>query len=182
MRLQDLQGPSRTPDTVTEEKSLLQELELLWNSEEEFWAQRSRNSWLQEGDKNTSLFHASTIKRRNRNCLLKLKDSNGNQIDNVQDLDEHANGFYRNLFTGKGGNFDSSLLNGFPGLVSNEINKALTTPVEREEIRKAVFQLGANKALGSDGFPGLFFRNYWNTLGDIFCEEVIRFFQTSAMP
>lgn len=34
-----------------------------------------------------------------------------------------------------------------------------------EEIKAAVFQLGALKAPGPDGFPALFFHHYWKEVG-----------------
>ncbi|CAL1379058.1 unnamed protein product [Linum trigynum] len=130
---------------INEEKSLNLELSMIWNTEEEFWAQTSRNCWLQEGDQNTGFFHANTIKRRNRNKILKLKNSEGIWLEEKLDMDTHVNALYRDLFTSKEGLFDYSLLDGFP-------------------------QLGANKATKPDGFQGFFFRKFWNLIGDQLCE------------
>ncbi|KAM1263058.1 hypothetical protein ACFX2G_028721 [Malus domestica] len=42
--------------------------------EEEYWALRSRIRWLQAGDSNTAFFHQSTVQRRRRNKLARIKN------------------------------------------------------------------------------------------------------------
>ncbi|CAL1388193.1 unnamed protein product [Linum trigynum] len=181
-RLQDIQGPTRNQEMAEEEKHLRQELETMWKLEEEFWQQRSRNSWLQEGDQNTGFFHASTIKRSSRNRIAKLKDETGLWIHDEQILEDHVNEFYGNLFTTRSDHYDQDILEGFPKMVSLEDNDSLCAEFQKEEIRNAVFQLGASKAPGPDGFPGHFFRRYWSLVGDLFCSEIVSFFNTSTMP
>lgn len=70
------------------EKKLLGELNVILDQEELFWIQKSRNSWLKEGDKNTKFFHLSTIVRRRRNKIEGLKDRNG--VWHTDKSDMHA--------------------------------------------------------------------------------------------
>lgn len=44
-----------------------------------------------------------------------------------------------------------------PKLVSEDLNRVLLSLVSNEEIKEAVFSMGALKAPGRDGFNGLFF-------------------------
>lgn len=53
-------------------------------------------------------------------------------------------------------------------LVSDSMNVELSKPVADEEIKDAVHQMGGLKALGPDGFQGIFYHSYWN----IILEEV----------
>lgn len=48
-----------TNDTYIKQKNLQNEWEELCGREEEYWRQKSRELWLQQGDKNTKYFHAS---------------------------------------------------------------------------------------------------------------------------
>ncbi|KAF7142356.1 hypothetical protein RHSIM_Rhsim05G0134900 [Rhododendron simsii] len=79
---------------VAEEKSLEKELEDLWQKDAMYWHQRSRIKWLQMGDKNSRFFHLSTIQRRQRNQIMRLKDKGGiwksepKEIAGIQDLYE----------------------------------------------------------------------------------------------
>nr|XP_025651861.1 uncharacterized protein LOC112747868 [Arachis hypogaea] len=55
--------------------NLKMDITILWKQEEKYWGQRSRVKWLKFGDKNTAFFHASTIQRRDRNMIERLKDT-----------------------------------------------------------------------------------------------------------
>lgn len=44
------------------------------------------------------------------------------------------------------------------------MNEALIRPVLVEEIKTAAFQMGGMKAPSPDGFQGLFYLTFWNSL------------------
>jgi hypothetical protein len=50
--------------------------ELLYK-EEMLWLQRSRVTWLKEGDRNTRFFHQKAVWRARKNKIKKLKESDG---------------------------------------------------------------------------------------------------------
>ncbi|CAN1836517.1 hypothetical protein LINPERHAP1_LOCUS34801 [Linum perenne] len=51
------------------------------------WSQKANVRWLNEGDRNTSFFHATTIYRRQRNQISRLQDHNGEWITNDTQID-----------------------------------------------------------------------------------------------
>ncbi|KAL5818860.1 hypothetical protein ACOSQ4_022702 [Xanthoceras sorbifolium] len=51
------------------ENVLVDEYNKILDSEETFWAQKSRDMWLKNGDRNTSFFHTSNIVRRRHNKI-----------------------------------------------------------------------------------------------------------------
>ncbi|KAL8523192.1 hypothetical protein ACS0TY_013241 [Phlomoides rotata] len=55
-------------------KLLERELEKLLSQEELHWQQRSRNTWLTSGDRNTAFFHRCALDRRRWNTIKSLKD------------------------------------------------------------------------------------------------------------
>ncbi|XP_068329793.1 uncharacterized protein [Pyrus communis] len=65
-------------DEIREISRQIDELRL---QEESYWCQRSRVKWLREGDANTQFFHSSTLQRRRRNKIVKLRAENGNWVD-----------------------------------------------------------------------------------------------------
>lgn len=50
------------------------------------------------------------------------------------------------------------------------------------EVKKAAFQLGANKAPGSDGIPAAFIQRYWGWVGESITQFVLKVFKTEVVP
>jgi hypothetical protein len=86
-------GPS------AEEKSLMAKISELMSREESLEKQRSRALWLKDGDRNTSLFHAKTKERAQRNKIKLLRRGDGSIITSQEGLEYEAIGFYQNLFS-----------------------------------------------------------------------------------
>jgi hypothetical protein len=61
-------------DRKIEEIQMTQEWEARCQQEETLWHQNSRIRWLKEGERNTKLFHRTTIARRTHNKILKIRD------------------------------------------------------------------------------------------------------------
>ncbi|KAB2600004.1 hypothetical protein D8674_010275 [Pyrus ussuriensis x Pyrus communis] len=64
-------------------RELSRQIDELRVQEESYWCQRSRVKWLREGDANTRFFHSSTIQRRRRNKIVKLRAENGNWVEKM---------------------------------------------------------------------------------------------------
>lgn len=59
------------------ESKLHRELDEILDREDTLWYQKSRIDWLQNGDRNTTFFHVSTIVRRWRNKISAIENENG---------------------------------------------------------------------------------------------------------
>uniref|UniRef100_A0A803P6J3 RNase H type-1 domain-containing protein n=1 Tax=Cannabis sativa TaxID=3483 RepID=A0A803P6J3_CANSA len=64
-----------------------------------------------------------------------------------------------------------------PDQLSTDIQESLISLPDYEEICKTLFSMGSTKALGPDGMSALFFKHYWQTVGDDFCETILNFFR-----
>jgi len=74
------------------------ELDELLHREEIMWRQRSRVSWLKEGDKNTKYFHKKASWRQSKNRIKRIRGLNGNWTDDPEEIKSHTNDFFRNLY------------------------------------------------------------------------------------
>lgn len=64
------------------------------------WYQKSRTQWIRDGDRKTRFSHLSTLVRRKRDKVLRLK-IDGEWVDDSDQLKQHAVNFYKILFDDK---------------------------------------------------------------------------------
>lgn len=147
--------------------------------EELYWKQRAKTQWLKDGDANTAFFHNCTIQKRRRNRLERIKNHSGDW-----EMDEHQvrsviKDYFKNLFTSEGPRDWGDILAFIPAVISDDINATLLAPISDEEIRITVFQMGALKSPGPDGFSGIFYQKYWSIVGHDVCRLVSSFFSNT---
>ena len=75
-RLDQLENMPMDQYRSNEVNDLRHEVNVLTEKEEIFWRQRSRVSWLAEGDRNTKFYHACASQRRRTNQIKGLRDEN----------------------------------------------------------------------------------------------------------
>jgi hypothetical protein len=129
---------------------------------------------------NTKFFHTLTKTRRVRNkiCGLFLPDGSWCSEDNT--LQVEAVNFYKSLFYYN----DTIELNAFEGVtipkLSSEGVSELAKSVTKEEVDIALMSMGSYKAPGKDGFHALFFKTYWDIVGDDVCRLVYSAFENGS--
>lgn len=147
-------------------RDIERDLDGLLECEEVFWRQRSRVSWLREGDRNTKFFHAKAFSRKKRNTLYGLFDESG--IWRVGDqMDGVILGYFTDIF--KSLNPSSHDI----GKVVSTVDARLTVnlrdfldlPFTEVELKETLFQMNPSKAPGKDGFPAGFYQKVWNVVG-----------------
>ena len=90
--------------------------------------------------------------------------------------------FFQNLFGAPKSTLplDSGIVRSGPCL-SVRSGELLSAPVSYEDIKKALFGIGNEKAPGSDGYTSYFFKSAWSVVGDDFCAAVQDFFRSGRM-
>lgn len=78
------------PFLVTLEIKLKKDYQDIRDSEALFWKQKSREKWIQEGDRNTKFFHLTTMVRRRRNKIDGLYNANGVWCEEHADMKDIA--------------------------------------------------------------------------------------------
>lgn len=178
--LTDVQKKSEvgfSSELYMEEKVVITKLADLWQKDSMFWNQRSRVNWLRMGDRNTRFFHLTTIQRRQRNQVVKIKDANGDWQTDPDFIANAIQDHFSKLYAIPPSREFEDVLSLMNPIVSDEVNTALTKPVCMEEVQRVAFQMGPLKAPGSDGFPGLFYQEYWDVVGEDVFAAIKEFFQ-----
>jgi hypothetical protein len=158
------------------------ELDSLLEQEEIYWRQRSRISWLREGDRNTKFFHQKATWRAKKNKIERLKKEDGSVTKNKEDMEELTNSFFQNLYKADESTQPAAILDAIQPLISHEINETLCTEFSEDEISFAMFQIGPLKAPGRDGFPASFYQRHWGVLKNDIIAAVKEFFKSGHMP
>ena len=139
--------------------------------EEISWRQKSRETWLKEGDRNTGFFHRMANDHRRRNCLNSIC-INGRKLEKEADIKEGLVDAFQNLLSAQGG-WSPPL----PDLNLNRIGVEEAASLEEnfseDEIWTTIRGLNNDKAPGPDGFPLAF----WSFSWDFVKNEVIGFFK-----
>lgn len=114
---------------------IVQQLDELWSREEIHWHQRSRVRWLQFGDKNSRFFHLSTIQRRKRNVVTKIKNSDGIWLEDRKEVITGFGEYFQNLFSSDGERDCTSVLDCLEVKVTDDMNSDLLHPISLEEVK-----------------------------------------------
>jgi hypothetical protein len=118
--------------------------------------QMAREKFINEGDENSRYFHL--IAKGKRRKVLSLVHEENTVVDD-NDINKVATGFYKDLF-GPSVLSNINMSNLHMNKLSDEDRALLTVPFSIEEIKKVVFGLKHNSALGPDGFPAELFQGF----------------------
>lgn len=167
-------------DSISKYEEVRQQLYLILDQKEIFWRQRSKQLWLESGDKNTKYFHASSSTRRRRNQIHKLKTVDGDWRTWQDGLPNLIEDFFQKLFTSnqmQGG----QVIDCVSTTISADQNRELIRGVTEEEVKRAIFQMHPDKAPGPDGMTPAFFQKHWSVVGKEVVNMVRDFFLTGEL-
>lgn len=163
-------------------ENIKKELMLAYKEEELLWRQKNREKWLRHGDRNSKFFHLSVKANRSRNLLVKLKDKNGQDQWSDAAKAEVAIEYFSELFTSSNPPSYKPVLQSMRPKVTPMMNRCLTSPITKEEVREAIFSICPESAPGLDGMTGLFFQKFWAVIGDSVTAEIQEVYRKGSIP
>ena len=143
--------------------------------------QKSRELWLIEGDRNTKFFHLSTIIRKRHNNIDAIKSGDGSWVTSSKDVRLLFFNSFKSMFT-EVVSFPDNLENLILPYITEEENATLRGIPTPDEIKATLFQMQDLKAPGPDGFPVLFYKEYWHIVGESVTQAVTSFFEVGRLP
>lgn len=128
--------------------------------EEIKWCPRSRSKWLKEGNANMAYFNRVANMRHGINTIHSLIISEGRTIIG-EDIKIHIYEYFRQIF----GLSESMRIRFLKKIWPPQINLCqLENDFSEEVVKKAIWDLGQNKATGPDDFPIFFFQIFWSSI------------------
>ncbi|XP_057770242.1 uncharacterized protein LOC130990061 [Salvia miltiorrhiza] len=172
-----------TDTLFDEEVSLQAELNIALTQKNNLLQQKSRATWLHDGDRNTSFFHRLTKFKKRRTSITRLR-VNGVDTYDQHTIEQHVVEHFSALFSDDGSpHADPMEVEALiEHSVSEEQNHTLVCIPDESEIAAAVFGMDSNSAPGPDGFSGKFFHSCWETLKTDVVKAVQTFFSRSYLP
>lgn len=108
--------------------------------------------------------------------MVLLQDESGTWIDQPDDLEQLATGYFRNLFSMHDTAIPFHMQNSFP-ILDDAMVRNLAKDVTDEENFQIVKSFGAFKAPNPDGFQTIFYHSQWQLVGASFCEMIKKIFE-----
>nr|GEU91179.1 hypothetical protein [Tanacetum cinerariifolium] len=131
---------------------------------------------LQVEDPNSAYFHKSLKSRNQRSHIETIRTMNNVQISGPSVPEAFVNHY--KMFLGTDMTCDDLNYDGlFSCLVSDQSRDNMVRNVTDVEIKAAMFSIGDDRALGSDGYTFAFFKKGWDIVGQDMCKAVYDFLQ-----
>ncbi|XP_020250145.1 uncharacterized protein LOC109827551 [Asparagus officinalis] len=152
-----------------------------WLDKEELeLRQKSRQLWLQQGDRNTKFFYNAIKHRISTNNIRYIINQDGTPISSFDKMKMIAPRFYEDLFN------QTSYWNVFPKvtvkkILTVEAKQWLVKDINHKEIKEALFQMNPDKAPGPDGFNAYFYQHNWSMIKDDVIVAVKSFFSSGKI-
>ncbi|GAV78933.1 hypothetical protein CFOL_v3_22398, partial [Cephalotus follicularis] len=97
--LERIQEDAMNGDTVEAVKTASWKLNELLEREETLCKQRSRITWLREGDRSTAFFHSKATLRKKKNFIRGLMQEDGRWVRSEKDITNLATSYFIEIFT-----------------------------------------------------------------------------------
>ncbi|XP_062114237.1 uncharacterized protein LOC133825290 [Humulus lupulus] len=149
-----------------------------------FLIQRSKITWLRQGDMNTSFFHAFLKKRKAENGIVSFITEEGKLVDNFSEVVSHFVSHLRCFFgspSSATGRINIQNIE-MGSKLSVEQQFKLLIPFSKKEIRDTLFGIPITKSPGPDGFGSCFFKAIRHDIGDEVCTAITQCFETGCFP
>lgn len=106
--------------------------------EDDYWRQRAKSFWLQDGDLNTKYFHSHATSHRKAKRINSLMDTDGVLHETHEGICMVAKSYFEDLFAASEGVFEL-VLGVVDQRVTLEDNEMVLLPFTKEEFRVTLF-------------------------------------------
>ncbi|KAL5549387.1 hypothetical protein UlMin_004618 [Ulmus minor] len=151
-----------------EHQCLEKALDALRYKEERYWRQRSKDTWLKCGDRNSKFFHQKASACKSKKFIVGLIDNNEKWCHMEEDMAHIIESYFVTLFSSSSpssADFDR-VLDSIKRKVTPQLNDQLEQDFEAEDIKTEVIQMAFTKSPGVDGMSAIFYQKFWPIIGE----------------
>lgn len=180
--LLNLQKEAHLRDTRTEEKILCDKIDSLNQLQYKYYDQRSKVQWIPNVDKNTHIFHLVATQRKRKNQITALQCTDGNWITQADEVVAHLVNHFYSLFKRDPQEHNNSIQFQAPVSLDATDNEVIASIPTSEEIWSVIKHMKNLKAVGTDGMPSIFFKRYWEYIGEGVTQTIKHCFSSTTLP
>nr|GFA54174.1 RNA-directed DNA polymerase, eukaryota, reverse transcriptase zinc-binding domain protein [Tanacetum cinerariifolium] len=167
-------------DIVARRLVIINELQCISKSQVAETAQKIKIRWCVEGDENSKFFHGMLNKKRSQSNIRGVL-INGKWTDDPVKFKGEFFRHFSNRF-GKPSDDRVEIDMNFPNTLSVVQKADLESMVTIEEVKRAVWDCGSDKAPGPDRYTFSFYRHFWSTIEKDVFAAVQYFFAHGDIP
>ncbi|KAK4382666.1 Transposon TX1 uncharacterized protein [Sesamum angolense] len=146
--------------------------------------QRAKIQWMKGGDQCSRVFfHKVAIRRANKR-IFQIFDEAGNTFMEPNDINNEFIAYYQRLLGGDRTDRAMDLRYLRPSarhIVTDEEASLLIRPINKDDVKTAVFDIEEDRAPGPYGYSSGFFKAAWPVVGEEITAAVMDFFTTSRL-
>ncbi|XP_044365064.1 uncharacterized protein [Triticum aestivum] len=129
----------------------------------EFYSQRAKKHWATKGDRNTSYFHNAVIKRRRKNQIVSITDTNNVTHFNPEKIAHVFVDYFKQNFQTNNADHGRPYLRTQPDAHQQD---PTTSIPDKQEIWQILNEMRRNASPGPDGLNVAFYIAAWEWIGD----------------
>ncbi|KAL0297855.1 UNVERIFIED_CONTAM: hypothetical protein Sangu_3176000 [Sesamum angustifolium] len=141
--------------------------------------QRAKLAWLKGGDNCSKIFFRKINVRRASQRIYQVQNDTGTLLTDFAAVKDEFVTYYKQLFgdTRRQSQLNLDHLQPYAKhLISEDEAEQLIAPIQRHEIKAALFDINEDSAPGPDGFSSCFYKATWTVVGEDVCQAVMEFF------
>jgi hypothetical protein len=181
-KLKTMRASTPSKEQLNHIKQLEAKLDSLNQKEEQWWAQRAKIKWLQQGDKNSKFFHFKATQRQRKNKINFITNSQGINLTQNKDIQGIFLNYFIDMFTSSNPINMQESLQVVAGRVHPQMHNYLNKDFTAAEISHAVHQLKSNVAPGPDGLNAKFYQAHWDIIGDDIVQTTLHILNNGGNP
>ncbi|XP_073153221.1 uncharacterized protein [Henckelia pumila] len=158
-----------------------EDLARITSMEADFWKQKAACNWLEDGERNTKLFHIMVKKKRVTNKIFHIWED-GTCLTSPDLIQQSGAAYFQRLLTRDPFVLDIPDFSGFSLVISEAEKICIAATPTLEEVLSIVFSIPRDSVAGPDGYSSVFFQHYWDFVQQDGMDAVLDFFQGSPLP
>lgn len=136
--MKELMEMEPTEEVIHQMRCIDARIDELEKRDEVYWHQRSRQNWIECGDKNTTFFHQKANQMAHRNNIRSIKNEAGGCYEEEEEIMECFVNFFEHLFQSNTNCEIEPILNLIQPQISETMAAQLAAPFRQEEVSEAL--------------------------------------------